>query len=115
MENNVPQILVTYNDILSKGFDGHHFISGLASHFRDVLVCKNPATLVLVEAGQQAQKLYGQQAQKCHSDFLLKAIEIANECDLKIKVSQNQRLLVELTLMQLCSINFDGEKKKLTL
>lgn len=115
LENNIPQILVTYNDILSKGFDGHHFISGLASHFRDVLVCKNPATLVLLEAGEQAQMLYGQQAQKCHSDFLLKAIEIANECDLKFKVSQNQRLLVELTLMQLCSINFDGEKKKLTL
>lgn len=115
LENNIPSILITYNDILSKGFDGHHFVSGLASHFRDLLVCKNPATLVLLEAGEQAQQLYGQQAHKCQSDFLLKAIEIANDCDLKYKVSQNQRLLVELTLMQLCSINFDGEKKKLTL
>jgi len=112
LENNIPQILVAYNDILSKGFDGHHFIAGLASHFRDLLVCKNPATLVLLEAGEQAQMMYGQQAHKCHSDFLLKAIEIANDCDLKFKSSQNQRLLVELTLMQLCSINFDGEKKK---
>ncbi len=115
LENNIPSILIAYNDILSKGFDGHHFVSGLASHFRDLLVCKNPATLVLLEAGEQAQQLYGQQAHKCQSDFLLKAIEIANDCDLKYKVSQNQRLLVELTLMQLCSINFDGEKKKLTL
>jgi DNA polymerase-3 subunit gamma/tau len=115
LENNIPSILLAYNDILSKGFDGHHFVSGLASHFRDLLVCKNPATLVLLEAGEQAQQLYGQQAHKCQSDFLLKAIEIANDCDLKYKVSQNQRLLVELTLMQLCSINFDGEKKKLTL
>jgi DNA polymerase-3 subunit gamma/tau len=115
LENNIPQILVAYNDILVKGFDGHHFIAGLASHFRDLLVCKNPATLVLLEAGEQAQKLYGEQAHKCHSDFLLKAIEIANDCDLKFKLSQNQRLLVELTLMQLCSINFDGEKKKLSL
>ena len=115
LENNIPQILVSYNDILSKGFDGHHFISGLATHFRDLLVCKNPATLVLLEAGEQAQMMYGQQAQKCHQDFLFKAIEIANDCDLKFKSSQNQRLLVELTLMQLCSINFDGEKKKLTL
>jgi len=115
LENNIPQILVAYNDILSKGFDGHHFISGLASHFRDLLVCKNPATLVLLEAGEQAQKLYGEQAQKCSQDFLLKGIEIANDCDLKYKVSQNQRLLVELTLMQLCSINFDGEKKNLSL
>ena len=115
LENNIPQILVTYNDILSKGFDGHHFVSGLASHFRDLLVCKSPATLVLLEAGEQAQLLYGQQALKCSQEFLLKGIEIANDCDLKYKVSQNQRLLVELTLMQLCSINFDGEKKKLTL
>jgi len=94
LENNIPQILVAYNDILSKGFDGHHFIAGLASHFRDLLVCKNPATLVLLEAGEQAQMLYGQQAHKCHSDFLLKALEIANDCDLKFKASQNQRLLV---------------------
>ena len=115
LENNIPQILVSYNEILSKGFDGHHFVSGLASHFRDLLVCKNPATLLLLEAGEQAQQMYGLQAQKCDQDFLLKAIEIANDCDLKYKVSQNQRLLVELCLMQLCSINFDGEKKKLTL
>ena len=115
LENNIPQILVAYNDILAKGFDGHHFITGLASHFRDLLVCKNPATLTLLEAGEQAQMMYGQQAEKCQSDFLLKSIEIANDCDLKYKSSQNQRLLVELTLMQLCSINFDGEKKKLTL
>ena len=111
LENNIPQILVSYNDILSKGIDGHHFIAGLASHFRDFLVCKNPSTLSLLEAGEQAQKLYGEQAQKCSTDFLLKSIEIANDCDLKFKVSQNQRLLVELALMQLCSINFDGEKK----
>ncbi len=115
LENNIPDILVKYNEILSKGFDGHHFIAGLASHFRDLLVCKNPATLVLLEVGEQAQKMYGEQAQKCSQDLLLKGIEIANDCDLKFKVSQNQRLLVELSLMQLCSINFDGEKKKLTL
>jgi DNA polymerase III subunit gamma/tau len=115
LENNIPEVLMKYNEILSKGFDGHHFIAGLASHFRDLLVSKNPATLVLLEVGEQAQKLYGEQAQKCSQDFLLKGIEIANDCDLKFKVSQNQRLLVELSLMQLCSINFDGEKKKLTL
>ena len=115
LENNIPEVLMKYNDILSKGFDGHHFIAGLASHFRDLLVCKNPATLVLLEVGEQAQKMYGEQAHKCSQDFLLKGIEIANDCDLKFKVSQNQRLLVELSLMQLCSINFDGEKKKLTL
>ena len=112
LENKIPEVLMAYNDILSKGFDGHHFIAGLASHFRDLLVAKTPATLSLLEMGEAAQKLYGQQSQKVSQEFLLKGIDIANDCDLKYKVSQNQRLLVELSLMQLSSINFDGEKKK---
>ncbi|MFD0778787.1 DNA polymerase III subunit gamma/tau [Flavobacterium myungsuense] len=111
LENKIPDLLMAYNDILSKGFDGHHFVSGLASHFRDLLVSKTPSTLSLLEVGEQAQKLYGLQSQKASQDFLLKGIEIANDCDLKYKVSQNQRLLVELCLMQLASITFDGEKK----
>lgn len=113
LENKIPELLVAFNEILSKGFDAHHFVSGLASHFRDLLVSKNPATLSLLEVGEQAQQMYGVQAQKCDANFLLKGIEIANDCDLKYKVSQNQRLLVELCLMQLASITFDGEKKKL--
>ncbi|MCF6130586.1 DNA polymerase III subunit gamma/tau [Flavobacterium sp. AS60] len=112
LEHKIPEVLLAYNDILSKGFDGHHFIAGLASHFRDLLVAKNPATLSLLEMGEAAQKLYGQQSQKVSQEFLLKGIDIANDCDLKYKVSQNQRLLVELALMQLSSIGFDGEKKK---
>lgn len=112
LENKIPDLLMAFNDILSKGFDAHHFVSGLASHFRDLLVSKTPATLTLLEVGEQAQKMYGLQAQKCSTEFLLKGIEIANDCDLKYKLSQNQRLLVELCLMQLASINYDGEKKK---
>jgi DNA polymerase-3 subunit gamma/tau len=112
LKNKIPEVLMGYNDILAKGFDGHHFISGLATHFRDLLVAKNPITLSLLEMGEAAQKLYGQQAQKVSQDFLLKGIDLANDCDLKYKASQNQRLLVELTLMQISSINFDGEKKK---
>ena len=112
LENKIPEVLLAYNDILSKGFDGHHFIAGLASHFRDLLVAKTPATLSLLEMGEATQKLYGQQSQRATQEFLLKGIDIANDCDLKYKVSQNQRLLVELTLMQLASITFDGEKKK---
>ena len=114
LENRIPELLLTYNEILAKGFDGHHFVAGLASHFRDLLVSKNPATLMLLEAGEVAQNLYREQSQKASMDFLLKAIDIANDCDLKYKSSQNQRLLVELCLMQLASITFDGEKKKLT-
>ena len=103
---------MAYNEILSKGFDGHHFIAGLASHFRDLLVCKTPTTITLLEVGEQAQKLYGIQSQKTTQDFLLEGIQIANDCDLKYKISQNQRLLVELCLMQVASITVDGEKKK---
>jgi DNA polymerase-3 subunit gamma/tau len=114
LENKIPDLLLAYNDILAKGFDGHHFIAGLASHFRDLLVCKNPATLTLLEAGEHAQKLYSEQSQKAPQEFLLQGIDLANDCDLKYKVSQNQRLLVELCLMQLASITFDGEKKKLS-
>jgi DNA polymerase-3 subunit gamma/tau len=114
LTNKIPEVLLAYNDILAKGFDGHHFVAGLASHFRDVLVCQTPATIALLEVGEQAQKLYAQQAQQTPHAFLLKGIELANDCDLKYKVSQNQRLLVELCLMQLASITFDGEKKKLT-
>ncbi len=112
LENKIPELLLAYNEILSKGFDGHHFIAGLASHFRDLLVAKNPATLSLLEMGEAAQQLYGHQSKIASQDFLLKGIDIANDCDLKYKVSQNQRLLVELALMQLASITFDGEKKK---
>ena len=112
IENKIPELLMAYNEILSKGFDGHHFIAGLASHFRDLLVCKTPTTISLLEVGEQAQKLYEIQSQKTSQEFLLEGIQIANDCDLKYKISQNQRLLVELCLMQLASITFDGEKKK---
>jgi DNA polymerase-3 subunit gamma/tau len=114
LENKIPEVLLAYNEILSKGFDGHHFIAGLASHFRDLLVAKNIATHSLMEMGEAAQALYQQQSQKTNQEFLLKGIDLANDCDLKYKTSQNQRLLVELTLMQIASITFDGEKKKLT-
>ncbi len=112
LENNIPQVLLTYNDILSKGFDGHHFIMGLASHFRDLLVCKNQETISLLEVGEQVKTMYFEQSQKTSAAFLIDGIEIANNCDLRYKNSQNQRLLVELCLMQLASLTFQGEKKK---
>jgi len=111
IENKIPELLMQFNNTLSKGFDGHHYIAGLASHFRDLLVCKNPATLELLEVGEQTQALYQEQSKKATQDFLLKGIELANDTDLKYKSSKNQRLLIELCLMQLASITFDGEKK----
>ena len=113
LAQDIPNLLLAFNEIIGKGFDAHHFIQGLSSHFRDLMVSKNPATLVLLEAGELAQKLYGEQAQKCSMPFLLQSIDKANDCDLKYKLSQNQRLLVELCLMQLASILFEAEKKNL--
>ena len=113
LQNDIPQLLISYNEILAKGFDGHHFIAGLGSHFRDLLVSKTPATISLLETGEQAQKLYAAQATRASQEFLLKGIELANDADLKYKMSQNQRLLIELCLMKLASVTFDGEKKKL--
>ncbi|WP_339889491.1 DNA polymerase III subunit gamma/tau [uncultured Flavobacterium sp.] len=112
LENKIPELLLAFDDILAKGFDGHHFIAGLASHFRDLLVCQTPSTLILLDSGEQAKALYSAQSQKASQDFLLKGIDLANTTDLNYKISQNQRLLVELCLMQLASITFDGEKKK---
>ena len=111
LNNNIPEALVQFNTILSKGFDGHHFIAGMASHFRDLLVCKNQETIQLLEVGDQTKQRYVKQSQEASKAFLIEGIELANSCDLKYKTSRNQRLLVELCLMQLASITFDGEKK----
>lgn len=111
LKNDIPNLLVLFNQILYKGFEGHHYINGLASHFRDLLVCKNESTIQLLEVGENTKKKYLQQSKDASMDFLMKAIEIANDCDLNYKTSKNQRLLVELCLMQLASITFNGEKK----
>ncbi|WP_299003104.1 DNA polymerase III subunit gamma/tau [uncultured Tenacibaculum sp.] len=112
LENKIPEVLMAFNDVLSKGFEGHHFINGLASHFRDLLVAKDQATIALLEVGDNTKKRYLEQATKASMQFLMPAIDKANDCDLKYRGSKNQRLLVELTLMQIASITFDGAKKK---
>ena len=113
LENKIPEVLNNFNAILAKGFEGHHFINGLASHFRDILVAKDNSTINLLEVGDNAKKKYLEQSSKASISFLIQAIEKANQCDLNYRTSKNQRLLVELTLMQIASITFDGEKKKL--
>ncbi len=111
LENKIPDLLLQFNNTLSKGFDGHHYIAGLASHFRDLLVSKTPETIELLEVGDQTKTKYLEQSQKASQEFLMQGINLANDCDLKYKTSKNQRLLVELCLMQLASITHDGEKK----
>lgn len=113
ISNEIPSSLIAFDEILSKGFDGHHFIVGLASHFRDLLVCKDQSTIKLLDSGESVKARYAEQAQKVPHNFLLKGIELLNQADLNYKGSKNQRLLVELALMQLCSITAPvGDEKK---
>jgi len=112
LANKIPDVLNAFNSILAKGFEGNHFINGLASHFRDLLVAKDKITIDLLEVGDAAKKKYLAQATKASIPFLMQSIKKANDCDLNYRASKNQRLLVELTLMQIASITFDGEKKK---
>ena len=112
LKQDIPSSLITFNEILQKGFDGHNFINGLAEHLRNVLVCKNPQTVELLEVGDTIKTKYVEQSQNCDQDFILGALEICNECDVQYKSSRNQRLLVELGLMQICSLSSEGGLKK---
>lgn len=109
LENKVGDALLLLNDILSKGFDGSHFITGLSSHFRDLLVSKDPATLPLLEVGASIRQRYQTQAQKCPLPFLYRAMKLCNDCDLNYRASKNKRLLVELTLIQVAQITTEGD------
>ena len=112
---NVRAALLILNEILSKGFDSQNFITGLASHFRDLLVCRDEATLVLFEVGASIRERYKAMAKQCADQLLFRAIELANSCDLNYKVSRNKRLLLELTLIQLCQLTQVEESKKKAL
>jgi DNA polymerase-3 subunit gamma/tau len=116
LKGQVGSSHILLNEILSKGFDGQHIITGLASFFRDVLVCKDPQTIVLFEAGDAVKEKYLQLAQQCSTGFLYKAMEWTNDCDLNYRVSRNKRLLMELLLIRLCQLNqssgLEDDKKK---
>ena len=107
LANKVSDALLLFNDVLNKGFDGSHFITGLSSHFRDLLVGKDPVTLPLLEVGASIRQRYQEQAQKCPLPFLYKAMKLCNECDLNYRISK--RLLVELTLIQVAQLTTEGD------
>ena len=109
LENKVSDALLLFNDVLNKGFDGSHFITGLSSHFRDLLVAKDAVTLPLLEVGASIRQRYQEQAQKCPLPFLYRAMKLCNECDLNYRVSKNKRLLVELTLIQVAQLTIEGD------
>ncbi len=104
LRRQVAECLLTFNEVLQKGFDGNHFITGMASHFRDLLVSRDPATLPLLEVGASIRERYKEQSQRCSSPFLFRAMKLCNDCDLNYRVSKNKRLLIELTLIQLAQL-----------
>lgn len=109
LENKVSDALLLLNDVLNKGFDGSHFITGLSSHLRDLLVSKDPATLPLLEVGASIRARYQAQAQKCPLPFLYRAMKLCNDCDLSYRASKNKRLLVELTLIQVAQLTAEED------
>lgn len=110
LENKVMECMLLFNDVLKKGFDGNHFITGLSSHLRDLLVSRDPATLPLLEVGASIRERYQAQAQKCTPQFLYKAMKLCNDCDLNYRLSKNKRLLVELTLIQVAQLTAEAEE-----
>lgn len=112
LENKAKEGLLILNEVINKGFNGNHFINGLAAHFRDLLVSQDSATIALLEVGASIRERYKEQAQKCNTQFLFDAIKLCNQCDLNYKASNNKRLLLEITLIELSQLTSEEEKKK---
>jgi len=112
LSEDISSALMLYNDILNKGFDGHQFIVGLSEHMRNLLVCKDLNTLELLEVGESVKEKYKDQSNKWDAQMILRSLGVLSQTDVQYKAANNQRLLVELSLMQLCSIKNEFEKKK---
>lgn len=114
LNNRLPEVMVTFDDILKKGFDGHNFIIGFGEHLRNLLVSKDQYTVQLLEVSDSLRQRFAQQAQLCATPFLLKSLAVINKCDIHYKSAKNQRLQVEMALMQISYLNAasqDAEKK----
>ena len=112
MDHRIPEALIQYDTIVQKGFDGLQFISGLANHMRNLYLCKDPKTVSILEIGERLQERFAEQAKVKNLMWLADAMDLANQCELQYKNAQNKRLHVELCLMQIASLHFNGEKKK---
>jgi len=105
LAGDVANVLLTFDDILRKGFEGDVFINGLAEHFRDLLVCKDPNTVSLLEVTGDLKTRYQEQAALAPASFLLNALNLASQCDMNYKTSKNKRLHVELALIKMAHIS----------
>jgi len=112
LTNNISDALLTFNEILNNGFDGHNFINGLAEHIRNLLVCQDEKTVQLLEVGASIKDKYLSQTKVSNTNQLVHFLNITGKADTQYKLSKNQRLLVEVMLMQLCSIEDNTSQKK---
>lgn len=104
LEKDLPAMLLLFDEVLAKGFDAQHFLSGFSDHLRNLMMCKHPNTHKLLEVAQSIAARFIQQSQKCSSSLLLNGLNVLNKCELEYKSSKNPRLHVELTLMKLSHI-----------
>ena len=110
LASDIPGAMLLFNDVMARGFDAHHFITGWANHLRNLMVCRDPQTLRLVEATDDVKAKFQDQASRADLFFLVGGLDVLNQADVQYRGSQHQRLLVELTLMQICS--HEALKKK---
>lgn len=109
LDGNVPKALLVFDSVLRAGFGAQLFVNGLSSHFRDLMVSKDAATLPLLDVGTAVAEQYARQAERCDKAFLYKAMDLSNRCDLDYRISNNKRLLVELMLIKICSLGMPQE------
>lgn len=112
LNGNISEALLTFNEILNHGFDGHNFITGLSSHFRDLLVCQDEVTLKLLEVSANVKEKYKVQSKQAPALHFLELLDISNKCDMSYRAAKHQRLQVELALMKMCTLSATGDKKK---
>ena len=110
LASDIPGAMLLFNDVMARGFDAHHFITGWANHLRNLMVCRDPQTLKLVEATEDVKAKFQDQALRADLFFLVGGLDVLNKADVQYRGSQHQRLLVELALMQICS--HEALKKK---
>ena len=111
-QNDIPGVLSTYDSLLQRGIDSLQFMSGLGDHFRNLMLAKDPKTLLLMEVSSSVKEEYTSATATLSSNYILDAIKLINCCEVEYRNCQNKRVHVELYLMQLASLHFNGEKKK---
>ena len=117
LAENLSQVIILFDQILKKGFEGDDFIIGLCEHFRNLLFCKDENTLKMLEVSESLKQKYGTQSSLAPADFLVNCLNLGNQCDVQYKTSKNKRLTVELALIKMCYVNavvnIETGKKKL--